>query len=203
MSDAVSDQLQSSSAGWLDRVSSPCSVFYGIAPSMIRHRQIRRQFRRQIPTSKTPWATHRAYTLLELTVVLALLGVVAIAASSLTNSSRIVGTVHGAEEARHLVAALRDARTQAVMRTTQVRLRAIHQGADVIGFATESDSSGTLQPDYYFPERLQIRWNASEIVFSPTGMSDVSLAVEIESEDSEWTVTVFSASGQTTMQRVR
>lgn len=159
--------------------------------------------------SLTHWS-HRStfpdrlgFTLLELTVVLAVLGVVGIVATSMLHGSRVIQSLEARQEAQHLGAALRSARAGAIAEATPVRLQVLREGRSVVGFQTLADRTGVLQPQHRFGPRQDVEWSSPEIVFMPTGMSDRSLTVTITGENSTWVVEVLSASGQVSITRTR
>ncbi len=160
-------------------------------------------YRFSIPRSPVPQLDRLGYTLMELTVVMALLGLIAVAATSMLGSSRVTSSLLAQQEARHLQSALRTARATAISNSTGVQLQAVVQGSSVRGFRTTSSVGQILQPEHSFPEQLQVRWSAPAVVFDPTGMSSVALQAEIESESALWELVLFPGSGQTTLTRIR
>ncbi len=143
----------------------------------------------------------RAFTLLELAVVMAVLGVVAVAASSMLGSRSVVASLQAREDAQILASALRTARNSAIANGSNVRVTAIQSGGQTLGFQTTTDSSPALklQPDHYFADSLKVSWSTGGIVFLPAGMTDRSLSVSVSSASVTWILDVRSASGQVTV----
>lgn len=148
-------------------------------------------------------ASRAAFTLLELTVVMAVLGLVAVAASSMLGSKDIVDSLQARQQAQVLATALRSARTTAIAAGASVRVQAIFDRRNVVGFRTVWDASPSqvLQAEHIFPDALQIRWSDAAIVFAPTGMSVRPLTATITGSQSSWTLDVPSGSGQVSMTR--
>jgi prepilin-type N-terminal cleavage/methylation domain-containing protein len=162
---------------------------------MARPSEIKQQTRTRGRRSRS------AFTLLELTVVMAVLGVVAVAASSMLGSHTIVGTLAARQQAELLASTLRTARSSAIAGQQPVSV-AVHRDARLgIGYRTAlaSDPNGLLQPVHYLPEGVIVEWSSPEIVFQPYGMSDRSLSVSITGSASIWVLDVRSASGQVTL----
>jgi len=139
-----------------------------------------------------------AFTLLELTVVMAVLGVVAVAASSMLSSHTIAGTLAARQQAELLASTLRLARSSAIAGQQPVSV-AVHRDARLgIGYRTAlaSDPNLLLQPIHYLPEGVTVEWSSPAIVFQPYGMSDRSLSVSIRGSRSTWILDVHSAAGQ-------
>ncbi len=145
----------------------------------------------------------RAFTLLELTVVMAVFGFVAIVGSTLLNSQGVVGGLQAREDAQIIATACRMARNTAIANGTNVRIDTIQSGRRTLGFQLTTDTSpvSKLQPDYYFADSLDVQWSAPSVVFFPTGMTDRSLSIAVTSETSAWILDVRSASGQVTLSK--
>jgi type II secretion system protein H len=134
------------------------------------------------------------FTLMELVVVIALLGVLAVAATPMLNGRRVVSTLDGKQTAELLVSNLRMARTTAIMNGAPVYLITDREGFGVL------DANGQpLQPRHLYAPDLQVTWSVSTIAFQPTGMSDLSLQVRIANAIRQWSINVLSASGQVSM----
>ncbi len=142
--------------------------------------------------------SEQGFTLIELAVVLAVLGVVAVAATSMKSGARVVASIKSEQEARLLSQAFRTARITAIATSQPVRLRVIRDQREFIGFQTLSDvgRQDPLQPDHFFAGSLSVRWSESDVVFYSTGMTDRSATVSIQGEDSSWRVDLVQASGQ-------
>jgi prepilin-type N-terminal cleavage/methylation domain-containing protein len=157
------------------------------------------------PNQSTQMLRHSrpAFTLLELTVVMAVLGVVAIAATSMLGSRNIVGSLAARQQAELLASTLRTARTSAIAGQQPITV-ALHRDAQLgLGYRTAlaSDPNILLQPIHYFPEGLVVGWSSPAIIFQPYGMSDRSLSVTITGSAATWNLDVRSASGQVTFHK--
>jgi prepilin-type N-terminal cleavage/methylation domain-containing protein len=150
-----------------------------------------------------PSRASKAFTLLELTVVMAVLGLIAVAATTMLGSKPVVDSLKAKQEAQLLAGALRTARTTAIANGAAVRIGSIQGMRGVVGYRLTFDSMPNvlLQPDYHFPEPLECRWSAPNLVFFSTGMTDQSLAIEIGTPATLWQVEVLSASGQVTYEK--
>lgn len=142
----------------------------------------------------------RAFTLIELAVVMAVLGVVALAASSMLGARTVVGALNARQEAEVLSATLRTARATAIASQMPIRVAAFR---DSLGtgytITPENNSALLLQPIQYLPPALDVTWSAASVVFYPTGMCDNSLSVTLSHEVTQWVLDVRSASGQVTL----
>ena len=137
------------------------------------------------------------FTLIELVVVIALLGVVAAVASPMLNSRRVVSTVDSGQTAELLVSTLRMARTTAILNGSPVYVI-----ADSTGFGVWDATGQVLQPKHWYAPGVQAAWTSSTVAFQPTGMSNVSLQVRFTNAIREWRVEVLSGSGQVSQSEV-
>lgn len=144
-----------------------------------------------------------AFTLMELMVVMSVLGVIAVAASSMLGSASVVSSLAAKQESQHMVAAMRAARATAIANGSKVLVQCVAEGRDIVGFQLIDGATGVLQPVHRFGEHVQSQWSDKEIVFLPTGMADKSLKISFEAESSAWVATVLSASGQVDLVRVK
>jgi len=144
-----------------------------------------------------------AFSLLELAVVMAVLGVIAVAATSMRGSTQVVASLEARQEAQHLAAAFRTARATAIARTTNVHIQAVRSGRTIAGFQTLVNGTQVIQPEHRFGNSTQVSWSSPEIVFLPTGMTDRSLTISIVGQRATWQVQVLSASGQVSVVRRR
>lgn len=144
-----------------------------------------------------------AFTLLELAVVMAVLSVVAVAATSMLGSRESVSSLQSRQEAELLASAIRTAHTVAIAEGTNVRLQAIPNGRQIVGFRLVADGIGVIQADHAFPSEVSCTWSANELTFGPTGTSTQLLQVGISGARATWTATQTSATGQTLVTRTR
>ncbi len=146
-------------------------------------------------------ARQSGFTLIELAVVMAVLGAIAIAATSMFGSSGAVESLRAREEAHVFSQALRTARSTAIASGANMRIEAIFDDGRIAGFRTISEASPKelAQPDHYFAGSLKTDWSTKEITFFPSGMADNSLEVVLASELSTWILEMRSASGQVTV----
>lgn len=144
---------------------------------------------------------HSGFTLLELTVVMAVLGVVALAASSMLSSSRVLTGLNARQAAEELSASLRTARATAIssQQPISVWLAVDPQLGTGYHLTLASDPNVVLQPVRYFPPQVVVQWSSPAITFQPTGMSDRSLTATVVSPGSSWLLDIRSASGQVTL----
>ena len=155
------------------------------------------------PNSSSEHRCRAAFTLLELAVVMAVLSVVAVAATSMLGSRESVSSLQSRQEAELLASAIRTARTVAIAEGTNVRLQALPRGAQIVGFRLVADASGLVQADHTFPTEISTTWSANELLFTPMGTSTQLLQVDVSGSRATWTATQTSATGQTSVTRTR
>jgi type II secretion system protein H len=148
-----------------------------------------------------------AFTLLELMVVLAVMGAIAASVTAF-DARRVVVSMESRQQAQVLVSALRLARTTAIASGRSVRLTKLsrsvqHASYDGFGLAFDDTPDIPLQPDIFFPSSVKVGWSAAKLVFSPAGMSDRSLQIEVAGGNTHWLVEVLSASGQITSSKLK
>ena len=137
----------------------------------------------------------QGFTLIELTVVMAVLGVIAVAATSVFSGRRVIASVSAKQEAELLATTLRMARLQAVASGVPQRLMVQMNGRSAIGYHTAS--ADLVAASRLFPNAMESRWSSQVVDFLPDGTANPSLTVALSAEaGNEWTVELFSASGQ-------
>ncbi len=136
----------------------------------------------------------RAFTLLELTVVMAVLGGIAVAAATMMNGRQVVSTVTSKQTAELLVATLRMARTTAILHGAPVQVV-----SDDTGFCIYDSAGQLLYPKHLYAPELQVSWSSSNLAFQPTGMTDHSLQISLVNDVKQWRIDVLSASGQVSL----
>lgn len=144
-----------------------------------------------------------AFTLLELAVVMAVLSVVAVAATSMLGGRESVSSLQARQEAELLASAIRTAHTVAIAEGTNVRLQAIPSGRQIVGFRLVADGLGPIQADHDFPNEVSTTWSANELLFTPTGTSNQLLQVGVSGSRATWTAAQTSVTGQTSVTRTR
>ena len=141
------------------------------------------------------------FTLMELTVVMAVLGAIALAATSMLGGRRVVGAIEARQEAQKLAATFRVARNMAVTTGDTIEVAAVRSGRVVTGYRVIPVSRVTelAQPLTRTSPRVQVRWSAPAVRFQPTGTTDRPLQVRLAGEATTWTVDLLAASGQVTI----
>ena len=143
----------------------------------------------------------RGFTLLELTVVMAVLGAIALAATSMLGGRRVVGAIEARQEAQKLAETLRVARNLAITTGDTIAVTSVRSGRLVTGYRV-LPASGVVelvQPETRTSPRVQMRWSTPTVSFQPTGATDRPLQVRLAGEATTWTVDLLAASGQVTV----
>ena len=139
-----------------------------------------------------------AFTLVELAVVMAVIGGIAVVAVSMTGNRQVLDSLAARQQAAEVASTLRFARTAAVANNSDVQIEAMRSGRRISGLrvitgATPIELVGPLQE---FPETLDVQWSVNQITFHPSGMADRSLQIEFSDAKATWRVQVLAGSGQ-------
>ena len=132
------------------------------------------------------------FTLMELMVVMALLGLIAVVSSSLLYGPKVIDSMSARQSAELFKTSLRLARTTAVAYGHSIRFVSLKDG----GYAMLDGNGDLLQPEQRFAPGQAVEWSESSVEFFPSGMTDHSLSVLFSSGDRAWQVDVLSGSGQ-------
>ncbi len=153
------------------------------------------------PLSTMQRRTRPAFTLLELVVVLAVLGVMAAAVGSLRPAPQLAQRLSVKQETQFMLCALRAARATAIATAQPVELN-LSQGKESTTLSTRVAAypSDRQPPAHSFPSFLKAAWSTSRVAFQPDGSSDQSLVIVLAGPDGpSYVLEVLSASGQVTM----
>jgi prepilin-type N-terminal cleavage/methylation domain-containing protein len=142
--------------------------------------------------------TRLAFTLIEITVVLAVLGAIAVAATSMLAGARVTQSLQARNEADVLANAFRMARATAITNNVTVRVEAI-VNRQVVGFRVSEPYGQLAMPETIYPTPIICLWSAGFVDFLPTGTTDKSLQVSFAGDNSDWVLDLLSGSGQVTM----
>lgn len=140
----------------------------------------------------------KAFTLIELTVVLAVLGAIAVAATSMLGGARVTQSLQARNEADVLANTFRMARATAITNNTPVRVEAI-VNRQVIGFRVVDTLGHLAMPETLYTNPIACTWSDNFVDFLPTGMTDKSLQVSFVGDSSDWNIDLLSGSGQVVM----
>ncbi|MEZ6136911.1 MAG: GspH/FimT family pseudopilin [Pirellulaceae bacterium] len=143
-----------------------------------------------------------AFTLVELVVVLALLGVVAVASTSMLGGARVVGSVRAGQESQVLMQTLRMARATAISSFVSVQVETIVEGRTVVGYRVLDPTGQLVGREYRFEPSVATNWSTSAVTFMPTGATNTSLTVSFRGDSADWVVDLLSASGQVSARKV-
>lgn len=134
----------------------------------------------------------KAFTLMELIVVMSLMGLIAVVSTSMLVGPNVIQAMAAREEAELFKTTLRLARTTAIANGSEVRVTTLSQG----GYRITDASGGLLHPKHLFAPKSVSKWSDNSLVFLPSGMSDRSLSVIFVTDRRSWQVDVLSGSGQ-------
>lgn len=142
-----------------------------------------------------------AFTLVELLVVMAVAGAIAVAASCMLGGRNVTTALAAREEAQHFVTAVRMARTNAISTGQPMVIRSVVERKGIVGFQVNGRGYELVNPVHRFSDSLDVAWSAQEVTLLPSGMAIPSLNVTFKSSRSKWQVVVVGATGQAIVSR--
>ena len=132
------------------------------------------------------------FTLLEVMLGMIVLAVAALSMQMLM-PKREAQSMQSVAESRKLIAALKMARQIAIARQTTSRFRFLGNPRQTTGFVVESMNNGSYIP--VLEENIVASSSAAAIVFSPTGVADTALTINVGTGNQIRQIAVIAGSG--------
>jgi prepilin-type N-terminal cleavage/methylation domain-containing protein len=137
------------------------------------------------------------FSLIEVIAVVVVLAVAAVSSQMLAPSNAI-RSIESAAESRKLVAALRMARSTAVIQQIPVRVRFLGGNQNVTGFVIEQQTGATyspIAPTENWTMQSTASSSAMNVVFAPTGTANNALRIAFQTGRQTHQVSIVPATG--------
>lgn len=153
-------------------------------------------------STRSSWARPlRAFSLLELMLALAVMGMIAAVGVSFAGGHTGLANTTAKLEAYELSRTLRMARSHAISHVTTVGVQSIRRGRRIEAYQVAIPS--LVDGVHEFDEKVSVTWSVPNVSVFPNGALDQSLEALITGDDSVWQVLVPSGTGQPFVTQVR
>lgn len=142
-------------------------------------------------------AKRDGFSLMEVMAVVVVLAIAAVSSQMLAPSNAL-RSLESATESRKLVAALRMARSTAVIQQLPIRVRLLGANRSVTGYVIEQQTGANyspIAPTETWTMQSTVSSNAMSVVFAPTGTADNALQIAFQTGRQTHQVSLVPATG--------